>query len=861
MIDLSALSPRRSLIGKLLFFGIVPSTLIFVCAIAYGAWSTLIAARAEQEQTLRNLAEQVALEVERGNTRAVLAAEVMALAQTSGQFGNRVKSTEFARQVLGTYPEFTGAYFGYEPNADQNDTAFLHSPEAGSIRRALGPTGRFLPYWFRDREAPKKISLTPLVDMETSLYYNGVKRLFGQRGTPTPIVTEPYAYEGKLIVEQTYPIVIDGRFKGIAGVDRALDDILAFLSDVKTREDVDIVLVSGRGRIIATTTGRDAHLRTRKVAETAYDALLGPLTGNGAATGFAEATDPFDGGSFFFVSAPVPTGDWTVVIRSAVAKVLAPLWERVARIVLIAGTAIILAVIVLARVLLLARRRISAAVAVSDDVAVGLLPDIPEMNDATSDEVGRLNRSLAKLVATQRDVTEICIAISEGDFTRSVTPRGEHDDLARAINAMARKRQEAEDGIRSERRRFRNLLESSPDAMIMVDRSGSIVFANRQAAHLFGYPMTELIGQPVEILVPDKYRADHVGLREGYFTHQMEHGMRGDTKFFAKAHDGRVFPVEVSLGPIETEEGTFIAASVRDVSARITTEEELHKRIDDLADTRRAGVNMMMDLDQERKRAEYAFQQLSGSIEYASRIQRSLLPQEAFLNEDLAEHFVLWEPRDVVGGDLYWYRRCTGGFIVALADCTGHGVPGAFMTLLATGALDRALRDSPSGDPGDLLARINRSIKYSLAQAEHGESESDDGLEMGICRIDKDRTKLVFAGARFPLFVVENDEVEEIKSTRAGLGYRRIPEDQAYETVEIRLSGKKRFFMASDGLLDQVGGPKHRGFGKKRLKELLIAIQSRTMSEQRSAIIDTLRAYQGEELRRDDVSVMGFKVV
>ena len=380
--------------------------------------------------------------------------------------------------------------------------------------------------------------------------------------------------------------------------------------------------------------------------------------------------------------------------------------------------------------------------------------------------MGRLNRSLTKLVETQRAVTEICIAISEGDFDKSVTPRGDHDDLAEAINAMARKRQEAEEGIRSERRRFRNLLESSPDAMIMVDRNGRIVFANRQAAHLFGYSTNELVGQLVEILVPDQYRDNHVNLRDGYFAHRMAHGMSGDTKFFAKARDGRVFPVEVSLGPIETEDGIFIAASVRDVSARITTEEELRKRIDALADTRRAGVNMMMDLDQERKRAEYAFQQLSGSIEYASRIQRSLLPQEAFLNEDLADHFVIWEPRDVVGGDLYWYRRCTGGFIVALADCTGHGVPGAFMTLLATGALDRSLRDSPSGDPGDLLARINRSIKYSLAQSEHGESESDDGLEMGICRIDKDRTKLVFAGARFPLFIVENDEVDEIKSTR-----------------------------------------------------------------------------------------------
>jgi len=109
----------------------------------------------------------------------------------------------------------------------------------------------------------------------------------------------------------------------------------------------------------------------------------------------------------------------------------------------------------------------------------------------------------------------------------------------------------------------------------------------------------------------------------------------------------------------------------------------------------------------ERKLAEEklkeAFNVISSSIDYASNIQRSLLPSEAFLAEGLAEHFVLWEPRDVVGGDLYWYRRCKGGFIIVLADCTGHGVPGAFMTMLATGALDRALRDYPDGDPALLL--------------------------------------------------------------------------------------------------------------------------------------------------------------
>ena len=120
--------------------------------------------------------------------------------------------------------------------------------EARRGRGALGEGGRFLPYWFRDPEDNDLLRLTPLVDMETSLYYQGCKDLFLESGLPQPMVTEPDVYEGKMIVEQTFPILIDGRFSGVAGVDRALSDIVSFLLDIGRRDDVDVFLISRAGR-------------------------------------------------------------------------------------------------------------------------------------------------------------------------------------------------------------------------------------------------------------------------------------------------------------------------------------------------------------------------------------------------------------------------------------------------------------------------------------------------------------------------------------------------------------------------------------------------------------------------------------
>ncbi len=262
-----------------------------------------------------------------------------------------------------------------------------------------------------------------------------------------------------------------------------------------------------------------------------------------------------------------------------------------------------------------------------------------------------------------------------------------------------------------------------------------------------------------------------------------------------------------------------------------------------------------------RKKAERelsnAFGVITESIDYAAHIQQSLLPPDAFLAEDTADHFIVWEPRDVVGGDIYWYRRCQGGFLIVLADCTGHGVPGAFMTIIATGALDRALRDRPDGDPAAILKIMNRSVKHSLSQ-DREEGASDDGLELGVCKIVPDSRKLIFAGARFSLFHSVGGDLAEMKGDKSAIGYRHVPVDQQYSNREMAITDGQRFYMVSDGLIDQIGGDRHRMFGKKRFKKLVISGWDLPFAEQKTHILGALAEYQGNESRRDDLSVVGF---
>lgn len=270
--------------------------------------------------------------------------------------------------------------------------------------------------------------------------------------------------------------------------------------------------------------------------------------------------------------------------------------------------------------------------------------------------------------------------------------------------------------------------------------------------------------------------------------------------------------------------------------------------------------NAMLDREVERvEELEDAYGIITGSITYAANIQQAILPPREVVQETLGEVLLVWEPRDVVGGDFYWCGRWGEGVLVVLADCTGHGVPGAFMTLIARSALDRARGEVPVGAVGDLLGAVHRHVQRLLGQDE-AEGPSDDGLEAVACYLPPDRGTIQVAAARMPAFVVAEGAVRVIKGTKAGMGYRGIPHAQAYAAQEVAVEPGMTVYLSSDGLLDQVGGPRNRMYGKTRFSALLQEIHGLPMDDQDAAIRGALQQWQGAGLRRDDVSVIGFRL-
>jgi serine phosphatase RsbU (regulator of sigma subunit) len=266
----------------------------------------------------------------------------------------------------------------------------------------------------------------------------------------------------------------------------------------------------------------------------------------------------------------------------------------------------------------------------------------------------------------------------------------------------------------------------------------------------------------------------------------------------------------------------------------------------------------LTELKESEERVARAHRFMLDSVRYASRIQSAMLAARDALARSMHDYFLIWEPRDIVGGDFFWFHHTDLGYFIIIGDCTGHGVPGAFMTLIACGLLDRHLRAVESPSPGMLLGFLHRDLQLMLGQGGGSDGETDDGFEAGVCFVSPAQRKLVFAGAHFSLWRARDGEMVETKGDRMGIGYRRLPAERSFNEVTMELAANESFYMTTDGLLEQVGGTHRRCFGRKRFAEAISNRLGCSMADQRKALLATLACHQGQESRRDDVTVLGF---
>jgi len=256
-------------------------------------------------------------------------------------------------------------------------------------------------------------------------------------------------------------------------------------------------------------------------------------------------------------------------------------------------------------------------------------------------------------------------------------------------------------------------------------------------------------------------------------------------------------------------------------------------------------------------------EELIDSVRYAGRIQKSLLPTKKNLQVGFSDVGVIWEPRDIVGGDVYWRSEDIGNnhFTVGLIDCTGHGVPGALMSMMVLSILNRIYAEDAQIQPGVALARLGNLVRDALNQNSL-ECDSNDGFDAGLCKIDLSNRKLIFSGARNNCFVVPrgDDQILRIAGEKSALGYPGITPYTPLEEFEIPLDGYRMFCMASDGIFDQPGGPKNIAFGPKRFMEFVDKNRSASPSNLLQFLLQTVSDWRGTELRRDDLSAIAFSI-
>lgn len=248
---------------------------------------------------------------------------------------------------------------------------------------------------------------------------------------------------------------------------------------------------------------------------------------------------------------------------------------------------------------------------------------------------------------------------------------------------------------------------------------------------------------------------------------------------------------------------------------------------------------------------------LTDSIHYAKRIQTAIFPHQEQVNALFEEHFLLWKPRDHVGGDFYWVKKTPDGFLFAIGDCTGHGVPGAMMTMLAISTLDQLVEQESIVAPGTILKKLNQAIKRTLKQ-ETKEGLTDDGLDIGIISFHHDN-RITFSGAKCSLFIKNKNKLDILKGDRKSIGYRRTDEDYDFTQISMKLDSTDILYMTTDGYLDQNGKDNKPSFGTKNFMQVIEDHYSKPMDEQREAFIAAINDYMGDETQRDDITLFACK--
>jgi len=469
------------------------------------------------------------------------------------------------------------------------------------------------------------------------------------------------------------------------------------------------------------------------------------------------------------------------------------------------------------------------------------------------------------IVLTELDDTYIGMnAVKQGAQDYLIKSELSISNLNRSIS-YAIERKQTEDELRKSEEKYRELFMRSKDAIYMSTIEGEFIDINPAGLALFGYEKDDLSSIYVKDLYVNKADRDKL-----MFT-LNEEGEVSDYEVRLIKKDGEILNCILNTIVVKNHLGevTGYQGIIKDITSRKRAEEALIKSLRDLDFANRelqdlnANLEEKVDertseLSKEKEVVEKQHSEIKESINYAKRIQASILPPIKKVKDSLNDSFIYYQPKDIVSGDFYWFEKTDQKSLFAVVDCTGHGVPGAFMSIIGYTQLNEIVSDQKITDPGMILKELDKRVRTALNQRADNERNSKDGMELGVVTIHQDQKRIEFAGAMRPLFYVRDGELQVIKGDKFSIGgFSRHKKSFTTHSVSIRKGDC--FYIFSDGYPDQFGGPDGKKYMSKNVGEMLQKIAHLPMAEQGRIVKSTIVDWMQNEEQVDDILMSGMR--
>lgn len=399
--------------------------------------------------------------------------------------------------------------------------------------------------------------------------------------------------------------------------------------------------------------------------------------------------------------------------------------------------------------------------------------------------------------------------------------------------------------INSELEKLSIVATETDNVVMIMDRDSNYEWMNEKSLKkMYGITVDELYARKGRSLLASSYTGEIGKIWQKCLSEKKSLNYQA----LARKANGREFWTQTTLTPIVDADGNVVKVIGidTDISKIKQAEEKIKQQSEELSKS----------FDELQKKNQL----ISQSIEYAEKIQKAILHNENQLRELFSESFVLLMPRDVVSGDFCWFYRQGDTSVIVAADCTGHGVPGAFMSLIGSSILNEIIRENKVLDPARILGMMNEKVISVLRQNQPGESIQEDGMDVAVCSYQSSRAQLTFAGANMPLILYNDDGIVKVHGDLFSIGGTFSTRKNVRFKNQVFSAGQfSGFFLFSDGFQDQFGGEENKKFMADTFTHLLGDIAGMPVEEQKKKLLDSFGEWKGEKGQIDDVLIIGCK--